>query len=249
MINNISELLWEFNHNTISDLKSVEHINFTHIQVGVIVGEKHYFDLGQPIDPGAVTGVVLTTQNSKPPTSCFTFPFDLNQLHERALMLHVKETLIARYGKCHESTLAVIEHYLSWDAFYDALLGEESFECPPESTEVCHWQPQYDDGIWTNFYFTQSVKIDKDGLWGVLHSYDGCDWDEEHLDLLNEDGVHWFLKAQQESISQTEHQEYLEWVIEHKTDPLQQFFITKSGEDYENKLVEIATSSLKEIKS
>lgn len=83
----------------------------------------------------------------------------------------------------------------------------------------------------------------------MLYSYDGGDWDEEHLDILDEDGVYWFLKAQQETESQTEYQDYLEWVIENKADPLQQFFITKSGDDYENKLVEIATSSLKEIKS
>lgn len=145
--------------------------------------------------------------------------------------------------------MGVIEPYLTLNAFYDALLGQGNFDCSPESIEYCHWQPQYDDNIWTNFYFTQSIRIDKDGLWGVLYSYDGGDWDEEHLDILDEDGVYWFLKAQQETESQTEYQDYLEWVIENKADPLQQFFITKSGDDYENKLVEIATSSLKEIKS
>lgn len=91
MINNISELLWEFNYKTISDLKSVEHVNFTHVKVGVTVGEKHYFDLDQAIDQSAITGIVLTSQDSKAP-SCFAFPFCLGAFHERVLMLHIKKT-------------------------------------------------------------------------------------------------------------------------------------------------------------
>ena len=181
------------------------------------------------------------------------FPFEIEDflsIEKEQYYRCLKALIRQQYGcqTINEQAFDYILSYVQLEEFVNALIEPETitFQNLPETIEECIFCPEYEKDNWLAYYHGQGIQVDEEGIWGLLTSYDDCDWETEQFNLLStRESYDFFLRLNEGN--EWDEQGYLEWIIEHKKDPLQYFLLVENEEQLKDKAKKRAIELKKDL--
>lgn len=240
MINNVNELLNYFdinNFESFSRTREFDESRFARFSFGLCIDGQDVYSDFKSHDVTLANALIINSSRDESDAfdRCerFNFPLDSEFLSEYAKRItrdNLRQTILNRYGECSEIGLDVIEEWLHDDLVH-ALLTESEFEIKPQSIDECHYQPEYIDDTWIEMWAGSGIAVNDEGVFGIISTYDDCDWNNEYIDLLHESCAIGFKEACNSIIEAWDSSDYIEWCYEQilTKDPLN-FFNVPSTE-------------------